>query len=89
MRCEIKCIRNTGFIFSLLFGVIGVAGIVIAVVGYKITKLDWTSAKTWDSLGLLAIVSVCIVTGIMVLGILQFCCCRDKCCYTVFVSVYY
>lgn len=81
-----KCITNSGFIFSLLFGIIGVAGIIVAAVGYKAIKLDWTSAATWDSLGILTIVAVCIVVAILALGILQFCCCSDKCCYNIFVS---
>lgn len=80
-----KCITRSGFIFSLLFGLIGVAGIVVAAVGFKAIKLDWTSAATWDSLGILTIVAVCVVVVVFALGLFEFCCCAGKCCYTIFV----
>lgn len=82
-----KCITRAGFIFSLLFGIIGIAGLIVACVGYKTIKLDWASAETWNSLGVLTIVAVCIVVLVLFLGIIQFCCCAEKCCYTIFVSI--
>lgn len=85
--CGLKAIGILGWILTIVFGLVGVAGIVLGGIQFKLTDFSWVTGIKWNALGIIAIVAICIIVAATLIGLIQFCCCKDSCCYTVIVSI--
>ena len=87
MGCNAKCLGTTGLIFTILFGIFGILGLILVSLSYKMTNFNWISGARWESLSVVAIISLCIVIVIMVIGIIEFTCCLGSRGYGVFYVI--
>ena len=87
MGCSVKCLGTTGLIMTIFFGIFGIIGLVFASICYKMTNFNWISGARWESLGVISIISLCIVIVVMIIGIIEFTCCIGSRGYGVFYII--
>lgn len=87
MGCSVKCVGAVGLTFTIIFGILGIAGLVLACVNFKATDFSWVDGAKWKSLGGITISSVCIVLFIMIFGIIEFTCCIGSRAFSVFYVI--
>ena len=87
MGCSVKCVGAVGLTFTIIFGILGIAGLVLACVNFKATDFSWVDGAKWKSLGGITISSVCIVLFIMIFGIIEFTCCIGSKAFSVFYEM--
>lgn len=85
--CSLKAIGIFGVIFSILFGLVAVAGIVLGGIQFKMLDFSWVTETNWGALGIIAIVAIVIIAFATILGLVEFCCCKESCCCTVIVRL--
>ena len=87
--CNKNCISKFGLALTIIAGAFSIITIIICGVEYELTNMDWIEGEKWKPLSIIIFVSESFAIAVMVLGILEFCCCSNSRCFSILVYYFY
>lgn len=85
--CNKNCISKFGLALTIIAGAFSIITIVICGVEYEFTNMDWIDGEKWKPLSIIIFVSESFAVAVMVLGILEFCCCSNSRCFSILFAI--
>lgn len=67
-----NCVLSTGLFLTIAIGILSIACLILACIGYKYTIYNWSNWGPWRNLGRLEMATVIIVIGVTISGLFNF-----------------
>lgn len=85
--CAKKILSTFGWVFTLIFGLLGIGAIVVSAIPFKLIQIDWLDGSPYASFGVVTLTCVIVVVVVMIFGFIEFICCSEKKCFGIFYLI--